>query len=59
MTVSSVEIEPHEELRNWYRVTITSRRDGIGDTKIELLCSIETLSMIAYQITQILKAREA
>ena len=52
MTVSSVKIEPIPELNGWYKVTIESRKNGIGSTKFELLVSEETLRMIRLQITQ-------
>ena len=54
MTVSSVTIEPHKEIKNWFRMTITSRKDGIGDTKIELLVSEETLRWIRKEVDQAL-----
>lgn len=46
MTIANVTIRPHETLNNWFYVTLTSRKNSIGETKIELLVSEETLRMM-------------
>jgi SNF2 family DNA or RNA helicase len=43
MTVSSVRIERLPLLHDWFKVTIESRKTAVGFTKIELVCSDETL----------------
>lgn len=52
MTVSSVTIKPVESLKNWYKLIFVSRRDGIGETTVEMLVSEETLRMMRLQINQ-------
>ena len=52
MTVGNVTIAPIANLENWYRLTFKSRRDGIGETTVEMLVSEETLRMIRLQINQ-------
>lgn len=54
MTVSSVSIQPIENLTDWYKVTLVSRKNGIGESTIELLCSDETLRQMRREIDQIL-----
>jgi hypothetical protein len=54
MTVSSVTVKPIENLKNWYKLTFVSRKDGIGETTTEMLVSGETLRMIRLQINQTL-----
>lgn len=50
MTVSSVRIERIENLKDWYKVTIESRKNAIGETKLELLCSDENLRQMRREI---------
>jgi len=52
MTVGLTKIEPIIDLKNWYKLTFVSRRDGIGETTVEMLVSEETLRMIRLQINQ-------
>lgn len=52
MTVSNVSIKPIENLKNWYKLTFVSRKDGIGESTVELLVSEETLRFIRYEINQ-------
>lgn len=59
MTVGNVTIEPIKDLKNWYRLTFTSRRDGIGQTKVEMLVSEETLRMIRLIIDKTLKEQQS
>lgn len=54
MTVSSLTIEPIKDLKNWYRLTFTSRKDGIGETKTELLISEEILRKIRKEADKLL-----
>lgn len=56
MTVSSVTIKPVESLKNWFKVTLISRKDGIGETSMELLCSEETLRQMRGEIAKVLPA---
>lgn len=50
MTVSSVRIEKIENLKGWFKVTIESRKNAIGETKLELLCSDENLGQMRREI---------
>lgn len=50
MTVSSVSIQPIENLKGWFKVTIESRKNAIGATKLELLCSDENLRQMQREI---------
>lgn len=50
MTVSSVRIERLESLKDWYKLTFVSRKNGIGETSTEMLLSEETLRMMRNQI---------
>lgn len=43
MTVGDVRIERHDKGVGWYRVTITSLGDFIGQTKVEFLIREEFL----------------
>ena len=43
MTVNTILIDKIEERKGWYRVTITSLKDSVGETKIELLVRAATL----------------
>lgn len=57
MTVSSVSVKRHESL-NWYLVTVVSRKDGIGENRIEFWCTSEVLAGIRSQINQIMPLAE-
>lgn len=46
MTVAKVTIKKHDKGVGWYLMTITSMKDFIGTTKIELLIRAETLRAI-------------
>ena len=46
MTVSKVTVVRHEKNPGWYRVTIYSLQNFLGETKIELLVREETLRSI-------------
>lgn len=58
MTVSSVVIKPDEKNgeNGWYRMTITSQKNHIGETTIELLLSEDTLRWIRHEIDKITPA---
>jgi len=58
MTVSTVTVMPMENLKNWYKLTFKSRKDGIGETTVEMLVSEETLRMMRLKIDEMLKARK-
>lgn len=53
MTVAKVTIEPHEEHPEWFRMTIESWRNSIGQTKIELLVSKDSLRQMRREIEKI------
>lgn len=57
MTVSTVTIEPIVDLKNWYKLTFVSRRDGIGESKVEMLVSEESLRQISRLVDKTLKER--
>lgn len=46
MTVGKVIVKRHEKGSGWYRMTIISLTDFIGETKIELLLREEALRSI-------------
>lgn len=46
MTVAKVTVKRHEKGVGWYRMTISSLRDFIGCTTIDLLIREETLRAI-------------
>jgi hypothetical protein len=46
MTVGEVRIEPHEKGVGWYRMTITSLENFVGQTKVEFLIREEFLRKI-------------
>lgn len=46
MTVAKVTVERHPTRSGWFLMTITSMKDFVGETKIELLIRAETLRKI-------------
>jgi hypothetical protein len=54
MTGYRVSIEKHDKGRGWYRVTITSLQNFIGETRFELLVRYEFLRQFRSQIDQAL-----
>lgn len=52
MTIAKVTIEPIENLTDWYKVTFTSLKNGIGASTTEMLCSGETLRSLRVAINQ-------
>jgi hypothetical protein len=50
MTVSKVTIVPHSEHPQWFLMTIESWANSIGQTKIELLVTQDTLRAINREI---------
>lgn len=43
MTAAEIEIEKHETGAGWFKVTIRSLKNFVGQTKIEMLLREETL----------------
>lgn len=57
MTVAKIAIEKHDKGVGWYRLTITSLPDFIGETKIEMLLREEHLRMFRNRIDRALSKK--
>jgi len=49
MNLSKIEIIPHEEHENWFRVIFTSQKTAYGCTSIDIVCSAEALRHVRNQ----------
>lgn len=58
MTVSNVTIEKHDKGVGWYKLTIVSLKNFIGETKVEMLLREETLRQLRYHVDQALSKQE-
>jgi hypothetical protein len=58
MTVSSVTLEPIPALKNWYKLTFKSRKDGIGESTVEMLISSESLAWLRNEINRAMPVAE-
>lgn len=59
MTVSKVTIEKHEKGIGWFKITLVSMTNFVGETKIELLMRAETLRSIREGADRALKNKPA
>jgi hypothetical protein len=50
VTVGNVTVKPLKDLKNWFKLTFESQKNGIGATTTEMLASEETLRAIRNQI---------
>lgn len=58
MNVDKIEIRPHEQQLGWFRCFLVSKQTAFGITKIELICSDETLRQIRNACNQALDEKE-
>jgi hypothetical protein len=54
MTISSFKVEEMRELKNWFKLTFKSEKNGVGDTSIEMLVSAEALRFMMIEIARAL-----